>query len=48
MVRRAFGKQTQQIVATANEALALLPSFQPGSVKPQVRKLLEIEANATR
>jgi tetratricopeptide (TPR) repeat protein len=32
--------------ATANEALALLPVFPEGSVKPRVRKLLEIQAQA--
>jgi tetratricopeptide (TPR) repeat protein len=40
---RASG-QTEKSRATASEALALLPVPQPGSVKPRLRKLLEIQA----
>jgi hypothetical protein len=36
--------QIEKSRATANEALALLPPLQPGSVKPTIRKLLEIQA----
>jgi hypothetical protein len=31
--------------ATAEEGLALLPALPPGSVKPNIRKLLENEVN---
>jgi len=34
--------------ATAREGLALLPAPQPGSVKPRIRKLLEIQAQTAR
>jgi hypothetical protein len=34
--------------ATAREGLALLPGPQPGSVKPRIRKLLEIQAQTAR
>jgi serine/threonine protein kinase len=40
---RAIG-QTEKSRATANEALALLPPPQPGSMKPRIRKLLEAQA----
>ena len=40
---RAAG-QIEKSRATAREGLALLPSVQPGSVKPRIRKLLEIQA----
>jgi tetratricopeptide (TPR) repeat protein len=40
---RASG-QIEKSRATANEALALLPPMQPGSVKPTIRKLLEMQA----
>jgi tetratricopeptide (TPR) repeat protein len=40
---RASG-QVEKSRATAKEGLALLPTPQPGSVKPHIRKLLEIEA----
>jgi tetratricopeptide (TPR) repeat protein len=40
---RAAG-QTGKSQAAAKEGLALLPAFQPGSVKPRIRKLLEIQA----
>ena len=40
---RASG-QIDKSRATANEALALLPAPQPGSAKPRIRKLLEIQA----
>jgi tetratricopeptide (TPR) repeat protein len=39
---RASG-QTEKSRATASEALALLPAPQPGSVKPRIRKLLELQ-----
>jgi tetratricopeptide (TPR) repeat protein len=39
---RASG-QTEKSRATAEDGLALLPPFQPGSVKPRIRKLLEIQ-----
>jgi len=42
---RAAG-QTEKSRATAREGLALLPSVQPGSVKPRIRKLLEIQAQS--
>jgi tetratricopeptide (TPR) repeat protein len=42
---RAFG-QTEKSRATASEALALLPAPQPGSVKPRIRKLLELQLQA--
>jgi hypothetical protein len=40
---RASG-QIEKGRATAKEGLALLPALQPGSVKPNIRKLLENEA----
>ncbi len=40
---RATG-QIEKSRATANEGLALLPTLQPGSVKPRIRKLLEMQA----
>jgi tetratricopeptide (TPR) repeat protein len=40
---RASG-QTEKSRATAKEGLALLPAPQPGGVKPNIRKLLEIQA----
>jgi tetratricopeptide (TPR) repeat protein len=40
---RANG-QTEKSRVTAQEALRLLPASQPGSVKPRIRKLLEIQA----
>ena len=40
---RASG-QIEKSHATAKEGLALLPALPPGSVKPNIRKLLEIEA----
>lgn len=40
---RATG-QIAKSQATAKEALALLPPPQPGSIKPRIRKLLEIQA----
>ena len=39
---RASG-QTEKSRATASEALALLPAPQPGSAKPRIRKLLELQ-----
>jgi tetratricopeptide (TPR) repeat protein len=42
---RAAG-QTEKSRATANEALALLPAPQAGSVKPNLRKLLEVQAQS--
>jgi len=42
---RATG-QIEKSRATAKEGLALLPAPQPGSVKPRVRKLLQIQAQA--
>jgi len=42
---RAAG-QTEKSRATANEALALLPTLQPGSVKPNIYKLLEMQAQS--
>jgi serine/threonine protein kinase len=39
---RACG-QIEKSRATANEGLALLPAAQPGSAKPRLRKLLEIQ-----
>jgi tetratricopeptide (TPR) repeat protein len=42
---RASG-QTEKSRATASEALALLPAPQPGSVKPRIRKLLELQLQA--
>jgi tetratricopeptide (TPR) repeat protein len=42
---RASG-QTEKSRATANEALALLPAPQPGSAKPRIRKLLELQLQA--
>ena len=44
---RAAG-QTEKSRATAREGLALLPALQPGSVKPRIRKLLEIQAQTAR
>jgi tetratricopeptide (TPR) repeat protein len=44
---RASG-QIDKSRATANEGLALLPSLQPGSVKPNIRKLLEIQAQSAK
>jgi hypothetical protein len=44
---RAEG-QIDQSRATAEEGLALLPPLQPGSVKPNIRKLLEIQAHPGR
>ena len=44
---RAAG-QGEKARATANEALALLPALKPGSMKPRLRKLLEIEARETQ
>jgi predicted Ser/Thr protein kinase len=40
---RAAG-QTEKSRAAASEGLALLPVLQPGSAKPRLRKLLEIQA----
>jgi len=42
---RASG-QTEKSHATAQEALALLPAPQPDSVKPRIRKLLELQLQA--
>ncbi len=42
---RAAG-QTERSRAAAKEGLALLPASQPGSVKPRIRKLLEIQAQS--
>jgi tetratricopeptide (TPR) repeat protein len=42
-IYRATG-QTDKSRATAKEGLALLPALQPGSVKENMRKLLEIQA----
>jgi hypothetical protein len=42
---RAAG-QIEKSRATAKEGLALLPVPQPGSVKPRIRKLLEIQAQS--
>jgi hypothetical protein len=42
---RASG-EIQKSRAAAKEGLALLPTLPPGSVKPNIRKLLEIEAQA--
>jgi hypothetical protein len=39
---RASG-QREKSRATASEALALLPAPQPDSVKPRIRKLLELQ-----
>jgi hypothetical protein len=44
---RATG-QAEKSRATATEGLALLPAPQPGSAKPRLRKLLEIQAQAAR
>jgi len=43
---QAYGAagQTEKSLAVANEGLALLPAPQPESVKPRIRKLLEIQA----
>jgi hypothetical protein len=40
---RASG-QMEKSRTTAKEGLALLPALPPGSVKPNIRKLLENEA----
>ena len=40
--QRASG-QLEKSRATANEGLALLPALPPGSVKPNIRKLLDNE-----
>ncbi len=42
---RASG-QIEESRAVAKEGLALLPAPQPGSIKPRLRKLLEIQAQA--
>jgi tetratricopeptide (TPR) repeat protein/predicted Ser/Thr protein kinase len=42
---RAAG-QMEKSRAAAQEGLALLPAAQPGSVKPRIRKLLEIQAQS--
>ena len=42
---RATG-QIEKSHAAAKEGLALLPAPQPGSVKPRIRKLLEIQAQS--
>ena len=39
---RADG-QLEKSRATANEGLALLPALKPGSIKPRIRTLLEIQ-----
>jgi tetratricopeptide (TPR) repeat protein len=44
---RASG-QTEKSIATAREGLALLPAPQQGSVKPRIRKLLEIQLLTNR
>ena len=44
---RATG-QINQSRAAAEEGLALLSPFEPGSVKPNIRKLLEIQARMVR
>jgi hypothetical protein len=44
---RAAG-QIDKSRAAAEEGLALLSPFQPGSVKPNIRKLLEIQARPVR
>jgi tetratricopeptide (TPR) repeat protein len=44
---RAAG-QVDKSRATAREGLALLPALQPGSVKPRLRKLLEIQTQTAR
>jgi tetratricopeptide (TPR) repeat protein len=44
---RATG-QIEKSRATAREGLALLPAPQPGSVKPRIRKLLEIQTQTAR
>jgi tetratricopeptide (TPR) repeat protein len=44
---RASG-ETEKGRATARDGLALLPAPQPGSVKPRIRKLLEIQAQTVR
>jgi len=36
-------RQTEKSRATAQEALRLLPAPQPGSAKPRIRKLLELQ-----
>lgn len=40
--------QIEKSRATAREGLALLPAPQPGSVKPRIRKLLEIQTQTAR
>jgi hypothetical protein len=42
---RAAG-QIDKSRTAASEGLALLPPSQPGSVRPRLRKLLEIEAKS--
>jgi len=44
---RAAG-QIEKSRAVAREGLALLPPQQPGSVKPRIRKLLEILAQTAK
>jgi tetratricopeptide (TPR) repeat protein len=44
---RATG-QAEKSRAAAKEGLALLPATQPGSAKPRIRKLLEIQAQNSR
>jgi hypothetical protein len=44
---RASGK-TEKSRTTADEGLALLPTAQPGRVKPRIRKLLEIQTQTAR
>jgi hypothetical protein len=44
---RAAG-QTEKSRATANEAMALLPAPRPGDLKPNIRKLLEVQAQSAR
>jgi len=44
---RASG-QIEKSAATANEALALLSVLQPGSVKPNILKLLEVQMQTSR
>jgi len=46
-IYRATG-QIDKSRATANEGLALLPALQPGSVKENMRRLLEIQAQRAR
>jgi hypothetical protein len=44
---RANG-QIEQSRATAREGLALLPPVQPASVKPNLRKLLDLQSQPGR